>query len=448
MGPSQLLLIGDGRSRIPSFPKARILTLFTSNLGVILLVDDAPDHLDLLMDSFSAFGFELTVVMDGETALHTCQHSPVDLILLDVMMPGISGFETCQRLKEDARTKDIPVIFMTDLTDNVSTVTGFSYGAVDYVTKPLHIEEVLARVTTHLKVRHLQGQLEHTIFNLQQEVAERKRAEGALRETMALMEKTNTRMRQDLEAAARVQHALLPDALPQIPGASFAWVYRPCAELGGDSLNVFPLDDRHIGMYVLDVSGHGVPASLLSVTLSRVLIPRNDPACLFVRSDGSTGVSALRSPAEVASRLNQMFPMTEETRQYFTMIYGILDTQDRTFRYVCAGHPPPIVSMEGQAPRPGEARSLAIGFFEDAQYEECLVELKPRSRIFLYSDGLLEAMSTDRQIFGETRLRSSIEAAQDWALQEGVDSILSHVLTWTKSAQAHDDLSLLAVEVA
>lgn len=424
------------------------MTVPSANLGVILLVDDAPDHLDLLIDSFSAFGFELSVVRDGESALAHCQTSRVDLILLDVMLPGMNGLDTCSRLKEDPRTKDIPVIFMTELSDNVSTVKGFSYGAVDYVTKPLHIEEVLARVTTHLKVCHLQTQLESTISNLQQEVAERKRAEAALRETMVLMEKTNARMRNDLEAAARLQHALLPDALPQIPGASFAWVYRPCAELGGDSLNVFPLDDRHIGMYVLDVSGHGVPASLLSVTLSRVLIPRSDPACLFVRTDGSAGVGSLRSPAEVAMQLNQMFPMTEETRQYFTMIYGILDTRDRTFRYVCAGHPPPILASDGQEPRLCDARSMAIGFFEDEQYEECLVTLEPRSRIFLYSDGLLEAMSADRQIFGETRLRSSIEASQGRGLQESVDSIVSHVLTWTRSDQVHDDLSLLAMEVS
>ena len=424
------------------------MTVRSSNLGVIVLVDDEPTNLDIIIDSFSAYGFELSVVQDGESALALIQDLRPDLILLDVMMPGMNGFETCRRLKDDMRTKDIPVIFMTDPSDNVSPVTGFSYGAVDYVPKPLQLEEVLARVTTHLKVCMLQGQLGETISNLQQEVAERKRAEGALRETMVLMERTNSRMRHDLEAAARVQHALLPDALPQIPGASFAWVYRPCAELGGDSLNVFPLDGRHIGMYVLDVSGHGVPASLLSVTLSRVLIPRSDPACLFVRSDGSSGVSALRSPAEVATRLNHMFPMTEETRQYFTLIYGILDTQERTFRYVCAGHPPPIVSVEGQESRICEARSLAIGFFEDEQYEESVVELEPQSRIYLYSDGVLEAMSADRQIFGETRLRSSIEAAQGQPLQDGVDSIVSHVLTWTKTDQVHDDVSLLAVELS
>lgn len=155
----------------------------------------------------------------------------------------------------------------------------------------------------------------------------------------------------------------------------------------------------------------------------------------------------LRSPAEVATRLNQMFPMTEETRQYFTMIYGILDTQERTFRYVCAGHPPPIVSSNGHPPRICDAASLAIGFFEDEQYEEHTIQLEPGARLYLYSDGLLEAMSSDRQIFGETRLKSSIEAAQDRILQEGVDVILSHVLTWTRTDQVHDDLSLLAAEV-
>ena len=228
---------------------------------------------------------------------------------------------------------------------------------------------------------------------------------------------------------------------------SFAWVYRPCAELGGDSLNVFQLDDRHVGMYVLDVSGHGVPASLLSVTLSRVLIPRRDPSCLFTRADLLEGVGALSSPAEVATRLNRMFPMSEEGRQYFTLIYGILDTQDRLFRYVCAGHPAPLHFAKGQQSRLGEARNLPIGLFEDVEYEEYTIEVTPGSRIYLYSDGVLEAMNQKREIFGETRLHSTIEKTQQVELRESVDSIVQTVLNWTTTDQVHDDLSILAMEL-
>ena len=419
----------------------------SSNLGVILLVDDAPDNLDMLVDSFSAYGFELTVASDGNSALRQSQEWRPDLILLDVMMPGMDGFETCARLKAHEKTKDIPVIFMTALSDNDSRLKGFSVGAVDYVTKPLQMEEVVARVTSHLKIRALQVQLQETISNLQQEVAERKRAEEAAREAMLLTQQTNQQMRKDLAAAAQVQHALLPESTPVIPGVSFAWVYQPCAEVGGDSLNVFQLNDREVGMYVLDVSGHGVSASLLSVTLSRLLVPQRDSASPLNRSNLLAGRGALSSPAEVATRLNEMFPMSEEAHQYFTLIYGILDTRELLFRYVCAGHPAPIHLSPGNEPTICESRNVPIGLFANVKYEECTIPVRPGSRIYLYSDGVIEAMNPAREIFSETRLRSTIEGTRQKDLQETVNSVVQAVLHWTDPAQVHDDVSILAVEM-
>ncbi len=146
------------------------------NFGLILLADQNPTNLDLLTESFSAFGFELAVVPDSATTLTESQQLQPDLILLSVSLPELDGFETCRRLKEHDKTKDIPVIFITTSTDRTSSVKGFSVGAVDYVTKPFQLEEVIARVTTHLKIRNLQSQLEETITNLEQEMVERQYA--------------------------------------------------------------------------------------------------------------------------------------------------------------------------------------------------------------------------------------------------------------------------------
>jgi len=128
--------------------------------GAILIVDDTPTNLEILVDFFSEQGFDVFVAMDGESAIEQIDHARPDLILLDVMMPGIDGFETCRRLKEKNETADIPIIFMTALTETVDKVKGFTAGAVDYVTKPIQHEEVLARVTTHIKLRRLQQHLE------------------------------------------------------------------------------------------------------------------------------------------------------------------------------------------------------------------------------------------------------------------------------------------------
>ena len=401
---------------------------------------------DRLIQSFSAYGFQLALVPDGETALAFSQEYNPDLIFLDVIQPGLSGFDTCLRMKEQDETKHIPVIFVTAPSDTVSNVKGFSVGAVDYVTRPFQIEEVIARITTHLKIRNLQVLLEEIIANLQGEVAERKRTEEALQESMHLVQQANDRMKNDLAAAARVQQALLPDTLPAVPGVTFAWTYRPCSELGGDSLNVFQLDADHVGLYVLDVSGHGVSASLLSVTLSRVLIPRRDPSCLFIKANRAPEADTLVSPAEIATRLNRMFPMSEDGRQYFTLIYGILNIRNGVFRYTCAGHPPPLYMTPNQQVLPCEIGNVPIGLFEDSHYEEGTIQLQPGGRLFLYSDGVLEAKDPSKEFFGEARLQEILEVTQQSPLQVSVDSIVKGALDWTVTQHAQDDLSILAFE--
>ena len=408
---------------------------------------EASTEVEWLMQSFSAYGFELIVVPDGETVMDRSLELQPDLMLIDVDLPGVDGFETCFQLKERESTKDIPVMLMTDHADKASMAKGFSFGAVDYVTRPFQLEEIIARITTHLKVRNLQVLLEEIIANLQEEVTERKRAEEALQESMVVVQQANDRMRKDLDTAARVQQALLPETVPDIPGVTLAWSYRPCTELGGDSLNVFQLDDHHIGLYVLDVSGHGVSASFLSVTLSRVLIPRRDPSCLFIQPRRTAPTPTLTSPAEVATRLNHMFPMSEDGHQYFTLIYGILDIRDGMFRYMCAGHPPPLYLTPDHQIETCEVGNVPIGLFEDSHYEEGTLHIQPGGRLYLYSDGLLEARNPEREFFGEARLQEAITMTQPDPLHTSVQSTVRSVLDWTEHDHLHDDLSILAVEL-
>ncbi|NEP02589.1 MAG: response regulator, partial [Symploca sp. SIO2E9] len=152
------------------------------NKGDILIVDDNHTNLGVLFDFLTNSGFKVLVAQDGESALQKAEFANPDLILLDIMMPGIDGFETCRRLKAKASTRNIPVIFMTALSDTDDKVKGFSFGAVDYVTKPVQQEEVRARVTTHLTLRKLQKRLEIQNRQLQLEIEERQQKEVLLRE--------------------------------------------------------------------------------------------------------------------------------------------------------------------------------------------------------------------------------------------------------------------------
>lgn len=149
--------------------------------GCILLVDDNPTNLEVLFNSLSDSGFKLLIAEDGESAIELAHYAQPDMILLDVMMPGLDGFATCQRLKADATTQAIPIIFMTALAETIDKVKGLSLGAVDYITKPFQPDEVLARVKTHVALRQLQQQLQAQNEQLQLEITERQQAEQALR---------------------------------------------------------------------------------------------------------------------------------------------------------------------------------------------------------------------------------------------------------------------------
>jgi signal transduction histidine kinase len=137
--------------------------MITTLTGLILIVDDTPTNLDVISEALSNAGFDVAIATSGERALQQIDRKLPDLILLDIMMPGIDGFETCRRLKANQRTCDIPIIFMTALVDADSKVRALELGAVDYVTKPFYEQEVLARVKTHLQLRQLTQMLQHQV---------------------------------------------------------------------------------------------------------------------------------------------------------------------------------------------------------------------------------------------------------------------------------------------
>jgi diguanylate cyclase (GGDEF)-like protein len=150
--------------------------------GTILIVDDSPSSLEALFDFLRMAGFQVLMAPDGESAIETVKHTCPDVILLDIIMPGIDGFETYRRLKANQSTQDIPVIFMSALSQTSVVVKGFQLGAVDYITKPTQQEIILARVTTHLTIQKLRRSLQARNEQLQQEIQQRHQAEAALQE--------------------------------------------------------------------------------------------------------------------------------------------------------------------------------------------------------------------------------------------------------------------------
>ncbi len=295
----------------------------------ILVVDDTPANLQVLAGMLKDRGYKVRPVPSGALALLAAGRDPPDLILLDINMPEMNGYEVCEHLKGDDSLKAIPIIFISALTEQLDKVKAFAIGGVDYITKPFQMEELHARVETHLKLRRLQLELE---------------------ETNVRLAKANRRMTRDLNAAAKIQETFLPCEAPHAQGASFAWIYRPCDELAGDGLNIIGLGDGMVALYILDVSGHGVASALLSVTLGRLLSPPSEPASILIGNEKCLGQSAITPPSEVAGQLNRLFQFDPATEQLTTMVYGILNAATGEFRYVSAGHPGPVHLSSGADP--------------------------------------------------------------------------------------------------
>ena len=294
-------------------------------------------------------------------------------------------------------------------------------------------------------VRDAGGRVTNYI-GIQVDITERKLAEEALQRAKDELEAANQRMQRNLQAAVRVQQALLPSKAPVVPGATIAWRLDPSAELAGDFLNCYKLQENLAGVYLLDVSGHGVAAALLSVTVSRMLSGTSRQSVLFDATTRREG-KRLVSPSLVAEKLNELFPFDPRAAQFFTLLYGLLDTEKKSFHYVSAGHLPPIrVPAEGE-PTLLESEGLPIGLFPESTWVDRTVQLKRGDRLYLYTDGLVEAEDAQGVEFGLERLTGLLTSLRTRPLDPSLDRVLKEVDAWTGPAPLIDDASILAIEV-
>ena len=392
----------------------------------ILVVDDTPANLQVLAGMLKDRGYKVRPVPGGKLALAAARRHPPDLILLDINMPEMNGYEVCDELKADDKLAGIPVIFISALTEPLDKVKAFATGGVDYLTKPFQMEELHARVETHLKLRRLQIELE---------------------ETNLLLARSNGRMSHDLKAAAKIQRTFLPRASLKVPGMELAWCYRPCDELAGDGLNIIPLGGGRVGVYIFDVSGHGVSSALLSVTLSRLLSPPSDPSSILIPDQKVLDQFDVSNPAEVADLLNRLFPFDTATEQFATLMYGVVDVSTGDFRYVGAGHPGPLHLPAVGRPLIVETPGFPIGLAEEP-YKERAIHLAAGDRLYLYSDGLPDATNSSGEQFGDARLLEAVDRGRAEPLREGINTLLSEIEQWQGGERPKDDISILAVEVS
>lgn len=383
----------------------------------VLVVDDDALSLRLLIALVERLGHEPLAASDGLAAWELFEQHRFGVVISDWNMPVLDGIGLLKRIRAAGGDGYTYFIMLTARSEREDVSAGMAAGADDLLTKPVSRDDLAARLNV--------GQ---RIVSLQREVAGR---------NLELM-RANVRMCQDLAVAARVQESLLPTAPPQVPGMAFSWAYCPCEDLGGDTLGLFAIDDRHLGFYVLDVSGHGVPSALLAVQASRSLAPMASGG-LLVR-DG-----VVTPPGEVVRALNRLYPMNSTVMQFFTIIYGVYDRQLHRLHMVSAGHPGPILIGSAGA-RLIELTGNPIGCVPDglAEFDEIEMDLAVGERLVFYSDGAYEATSSDGEQFGIPRLAALI-TANGGGPTGNLDGVLAGLEHWRSGARAEDDITFLVI---
>ncbi|HID70459.1 MAG TPA: fused response regulator/phosphatase [Desulfobacterales bacterium] len=392
----------------------------TEHRETILVIDDEEAVRMAIRLYLEDKGFHVLQAADGQSGLESCRKYFPDLVLLDLSMPGMDGFELCRIVRDDDLLRDIPVIMLTAYESTELKMQAFDLGAVDYLTKPVNNGELLVRIRTHLRINSL------TRFLKQ-----------ANRELLA----SQQQLQQGMRAAAELQRNLLPKQIPDCKNLCFASYFQPCEHVGGDIYNIQRLDDRHLAVYILDVSGHGFSAAMMTALVTQAIsgCHQRDTG----KTEAGAGEKGIHTPVEIIRELDREFPLIR-FNLYITIAYLIYNTKNHTFHYCCAGHPSPAhVTQEG-----------AVTFLDkggppagmDGIWHEGEGRLNSGDRIYFYTDGLTEYNDGEDELYGQKRLIDSMAASSTLPLKTGVENIIGEMKRFGRQADAADDMTLLVIE--
>ncbi|HKI33629.1 MAG TPA: SpoIIE family protein phosphatase [Gemmataceae bacterium] len=339
------------------------------------------------------------------------------VILQDLVMPDIDGLVLVKFFRANPRTREVPLIVLSSKEEPVVKAQAFAVGANDYLVKLPDKVELIARVRHHSR-----GYIA---------LLERNEAFRSLAESQR-------ELAQEVAQAAKYVRSLLPAPLIRGP-ARIDWRFIPSTTLGGDSFGYHWLDDDHLAVYLLDVSGHGVGSSLMSVSAMNVISARSLPDTDF------------RDPGQVLRRLSSAFPMEKHNGLYFTIWYGVYQKGVRRLSYAGAGHPPALLisgpDRAGATLSRLPSQGPMIGLMEDLPYDTDVVQLGAHARLYVYSDGVFEIAQAGGKMWTIDEFIDYFGALPPGA-ESPIDRLLAHARRLQGSDVLADDFSMVEIEFA
>src|SRR5262245_2947214 len=370
----------------------------------VLLVDDAKANLDILVEGLKS-DHKLSLALNGETALQIAARTPPDLVLLDIVMPGLDGYEVCRRLRQMPETADVPIMFLSSLEEVQNKTRGFEAGANDYLTKPFEMLEVKARVRSLLKAK-------------------------------AYSDAAKEQIASELRVAREIQMGMLPHdfaGVEQAYGVDVGAALEPAREVGGDLYGVCAAGPERLVVFLGDVSGKGIPASMFmvrAISLAR-LLARDVP-----------------EPERILARLNDELAADNPSGMFVTFLCSVFERGSRRLTLANAGHCRPVLL-------PADARPFwavknlgtALGFEPGLKFERTELTLHKSDTLSLYSDGVTEAFTPQQECYTNDRLLADAAALSGQPAAAVTAGLLQKVRAFAGSAPQSDDIAILAMKV-
>lgn len=386
----------------------------------ILIIDDDTIVRIVLNKALENQGYDVTVASDGEAGLAQAQLIRPALIICDWMMLELDGLEVCRRIKAAPELAATFFILLTSRGEVEDRVKGLDIGADDFLSKPVNINELKARVRAGLR-----------LYQLNHELQSQKQALEVLNQNLQTQKQI---LEAELASAADYVRSLLPSPLRGT--ISIETLFVPSAQLGGDCFDYYWLDECNLAIYLLDVSGHGIGAALLSVSVLNVLRSQSLPNTNFYQ------------PGEVLRGLNDSFQMSDHSDKYFTIWYGVYNVIQRKLVYASAGHPPAVLLSHTSGANIEVKQlvtpELPVGVIPKLNFEHNYCEILPLSTLYIFSDGAYEVLKPDGSIWGLDafiQLLTELQSTDTYAL----DCVLNRIRLLASQPNFSDDLSLMKV---